>query len=166
MATTTASAPAADPAALDRIQKSFDALDKIAASRDQVTARRRDAEAQFLASLLAGNFDGVQVLNALTAWKQQDANFEAQLAALAEVEEKIRQSLQRAIEEKSPAFKQVLVAEESRIREQIGKSSDQAAALQKRLNEIRQWLEKFDSGAAWPLAQTPPPKKGGAASAA
>jgi hypothetical protein len=161
MATTTVPPSAADQAVLDQIQKSFESRAKIAASREQVAGRRREADAQFIASLLAGSFEGAQVLSALTAWKQQDAAFEAQLNALAEVQQKIQQSLVRLREEKPGAVKQMLLKEEARLRELIGKSSDQAAALQKQLDEIREWLDKLEGGAV-----ASPPRKGGAATSA
>lgn len=157
MSTAPATPSAAAQAAVDRIQKCFEALDRIAASREQTAGLRRQAELQWLDSLLAGAFDGAQVLGGLNAWKQQDTTFAQQLDALKEAERRIEEFLQRQWEEKSPALKQVLEKEDSRLRELIGKSSDQAASLQKRLDQIQDWLRKFDGGAA-----APPDKKGGA----
>ncbi|MCS7043409.1 MAG: hypothetical protein RMK33_00090 [Arcobacter sp.] len=150
---------AADQAVMDRIQKCFDAIDRIAASLEQIAVRRREAERLFLDSLLGGSFEGGAVLNALNGWKQQRAQFDDQCGALNEAEQLIREFLKRHTEEQSPALKQVLVREQNRLTELIGKSTDQAAALQRRLEEIRAWLGRLEGGAA----QQPPPRKGGAA---
>jgi hypothetical protein len=162
MSTTTATPSAADQAAAERMQKCFDALDKIAASQQQIASRKSEAERQFLDTLLSGNFEGPAVLRDLNSWKQQNAALDDQANALKEVENHIQQFLKRQFEDRSPALKQVLLKEESRLREQIGKSTDQAAALQKRLDEITAWLAKMDAGAA----QQPAPKKGGVAASA
>lgn len=159
MSTTTA-IPAADQAAVDRIRKCFAAFDKIAASAGQTAARRSDAETQFLDSLLSGNFDAAGVLTALKAWKQQDEQFNDQLNALKEAENRILEFLKRQMEDKSPALKDVLIQEENRLREQIGKSRDQAETLRTRLDKVCAWLAEFDK------AGEAQPKKGGVAAGA
>ncbi len=157
MSTANAPATAAEQAALDRIQKCFDALDRISASLDQIAARRSDGEKQFLDSLLSGNFDGATVLNAWNGWKQQQAQLDDQKKALKEVTAIIDAFLGQQLQSRSPALRIVLQKEEARLKNQIGKSADQAAALQKRLDEINQWLQSLEEA---------PAKKSGAAAKA
>lgn len=106
---------------------------------------------------MSGSFDGAQVLSGLNNCKQQDANFAQQLDALKDAEKQIQAFLTLQRDQKSPALKQVLEKEGTRLRDLLGKNSDQTAALQKRLDEIQQWLQQFDGGAA-PAQE----KKGGA----
>lgn len=162
MSTTTATPSAADQAAAERMQKCFDALDKIAASKKQIDSRKSEAEKQFLDTLLSGNFEGPAVLSALNSWKQHNAALDDQANALKEVENHIQQFLTSLRDNKSPALKQVLLNEQTRLQEQIGESTGQAAELQERLDKITAWLAKMDAGAA----QQPAPKKGGAAASA
>lgn len=126
MATTTT---APDLAAATRVQNSFIARDKIAASILQVQERKKKAADDYLANQINGNFDGAQVLAAFNAWKQQDADFANQIAALTETDKMIEAWHNQLAADDSAIFKQVLESEVTRLGGLIAKGAEEGNQL-------------------------------------